>query len=57
MYGTKPNDFLKFEYIELGQSNSGEKYLLMLREDHSDNKLFCSFPATDAENAAHAIID
>lgn len=29
----------------------------MLRDDHSDYKWFFCFPNTDAENAAHAIID
>lgn len=29
----------------------------MLRDDHSDYKWFFNFPNTDAENAAHAIID
>lgn len=34
-HGTKPNDLLQFDYIELGSSVIGSKYVLMLRDDHS----------------------
>lgn len=57
VHGKKPNDLLQFNYIDLGPSNSCDKYVLMLRDDNSDYKWFLCFPNTDAENAAHAIID
>ena len=55
--GTSPNDLLQFDYIELGPSLNGDKYVLMLRDDHSDYKLFYSFPDTNAENSATAIVE
>ena len=57
VHGTQANDLLQFDYIELGPSTEGSKYVLMLRDDHSDYKWFFAFPDTSAENAAHAIID
>ena len=57
VHGTAPNDLLQFAYIELGPSTDGCKYVLMLRDDHSDYKWFFAFSDTSAENAAHAIID
>ena len=55
--GTKPNDRLQFDYIELGPSSIGAKNVLMLRDDHSGYCRFFAFPDTIAENAATAIID
>lgn len=57
VHGTSPNDLLQFDYIEVAPSASAEKYVLMLRDDHSDYKWFFAFPDTSAENAARAIID
>lgn len=51
-----PNDLLQFDYIDLGPSNNCDKYVLMLRNDHLDYKLFYCFPNTNAESAAIAII-
>ena len=48
---------LQFDYIELGLSSIGAKYVLMLRDDHSGYCRFFAFPDTIAENAATAIID
>ena len=56
-HGTAPHDLLQFDYIELGESSSGEKYVLMLRDDHSDFKWFFPCMETTAETAAQAIID
>jgi len=56
-HGTKPNDLVQFDYLEIGPSKTGEKYLLLLRDDHSDYKWFFVFHDTLAENAAHALID
>jgi len=48
---------VQFDYIELGASNDGAKYVLMLRDDHSDYAWF--FPSSDtlAETAAIALVD
>lgn len=48
---------MQFDYIDLVPSNSGDKYVLMLRDAQSDYKWVLCFPNTDVENAAHAIID
>lgn len=56
VYGTSSNDQLQFDYIEIASSSSGEKFVLMLREDHSDYKWIFAFADTVAENAARSII-
>lgn len=56
-HGTSANDLLQFDYIEVAPSTTGDKYVLMLRDDHSDYKWFFAFADTSAENAAHAIVD
>ena len=57
VHGTAPNDLLQFDYIEIGPSRNADKYILMLRDDHSDYKWLFAFPNTAAENAAQAIVD
>lgn len=57
IHGTKANDLLQFDYVEIANTPSGMKYILMLRDDHSDYKWLLPFPDTSAENAARAIID
>lgn len=57
LHGTKPNDLVQFDYIELGKSCTDEKYVLMLRDDHSG---YCwLYPSTDqtAESTANALLD
>ena len=56
-FGTKPNDLLQFDYLDLGPSQSGEKYFLMLKDDHSSYCRLFAFADTSADNAAQAIID
>lgn len=51
-----PNDLLQFDNAEIATAASGEKYILMLCDYHSNYCLF-SFPDTSAENATRAIID
>ena len=57
VHGTSPNDLLQFDYIEIAPGEEGDKYILMLRDDHSDYKWFFAFGDTSAENASRAIID
>lgn len=57
LHGTKPNDLLQFDYIEIAHGRSGEKYVLMLRDDHSNYAWFYATCDTAAEQAASAIID
>lgn len=56
-HGTKPNDLLQFDYIEIAPGHNNEKYVLMLRDDHSNYAWFFSTADTCAEQAATAIID
>lgn len=46
LHGTKPNDLLQFDYIELAPSSEGDKYVLMLLDDHSVYKWFYAFVDT-----------
>lgn len=57
VHGTKPNDLLQFDYLEIGSSSENEKYVLMMRDDHSGYVWL--FPSTyiSAEHAAQSIID
>lgn len=57
VHGTGPNDLLQFDYIEIGSASTGEKYVLMLRDDHSSYCWFFAFRDTLAENAARAVVD
>lgn len=57
MRGTKPDDVLQFDYIELGPSSDGDKYVLMLREAHSSYAWFFAFSDTPAENGARGTVD
>lgn len=57
VHGTSANDLFIFDYIEIAPSNSGDKYVLMWPDDHSDYKWFFCFSDTSAENSARAIID
>ena len=36
LHGTECDDLLQFDYIEIGPSDSGEKYILMLQDDFSE---------------------
>lgn len=57
VHGTKENDLLQFDYIEIAPTASGVKYVLILRDDHKNYSLLFLFSDTSAENAARAIID
>lgn len=55
VYGTNPNDILQFDYIEIAPNSTGEMYVLMFQDDHSDYKWGFAFPDTSAQNDATAI--
>lgn len=56
-HGTGSNDLLQFDYIEVAPAATGEKYVLMLRDDHSSYCWLFAFADTMAENATRAVID
>lgn len=57
VHGTTPNALLQFDYIEMGLGSTGDKYILMLRDDHSGYSWFYPSETTSAETAAHALLD
>lgn len=57
VHGTKLNDLLQLDYIDLGNSRTGERYVLLLKDDHLDYKWLSAFANQWAENAIQAIID
>lgn len=57
MHGTTPNDLVKLEYIEFRATHTGEKYVLMLRDDHSGSFGFYPCSVTASDVAADALID
>lgn len=56
-HGTTPNALLQFNLIEMCTSPSGERYILMLRDDHSGYSWLYPAESTSADTAAQAIID
>lgn len=56
-HGTTPNALLQFDYIEMCSTPTGEKYILMLRDDHSGYSWLYPAENTSADTAANAIID
>lgn len=57
VHDTTPNDLEKFDCIEVAPSRTGEIYLLMLRDEHSNYKRFFAFGNTAANIAALAIMN
>ena len=57
VHGTKPNDLVQFDYIEIADAANGDKYILMVRDDHPDYKWLFPFPTTNAFNAASALVE
>lgn len=57
MFGTEPNYLLHFNYLDLRKLNTGDRYVLMMREDHNGYAWLYPTPSTSAEEAAYAIID
>lgn len=57
VHRTSANDLLQFDYIGIAKAHSGEKYVLILRDDHSNYCWLYACPETSAEHAARAIKD
>lgn len=55
LFETAPSNLVQFDYINLGEGAEGDKYALLLRDDHSGYCWFFAFPSTNAENAAIVI--
>lgn len=56
MFRTKHNDLLKFDNCDLGKSTTGDRYILMIREDHSGYSFLYTTPSTDVQEVAYSII-
>ncbi len=57
LHGTKANDLLQFDYLEMAPSKTGHKYLLLLRDDFSSYCWLFPFESANSENAANAILE
>lgn len=57
MHRTKRNDLIQFDYLELGQSSTEDKYVLLVGDDHSVYFWPFSFAKINAKYSAHAILD
>lgn len=57
LHGTKPNDLIQFDYLEMSPRRSGEKYVLMVRDDHSGYCWLYRASSTDARTAAEYLVD
>lgn len=57
IHRTKPNDFLQFDYSEMGLTLESEKYILKLTDNHPSYCLFFAYPDSAAKNPVHAVVD
>lgn len=57
LHGTKPNDLLQIDYIELRPNMDGARYVLVLKDDQSGYCWLFSFLDTAADDAAMAITE
>lgn len=57
VHSVKPDDLLQDDYLELGPGSTGQQYVLILSDDHSGYCWLFPFTNTNAENAAHVIVD
>lgn len=57
LLGTKPNELVQFDYIELGASRTGENYVLMVRDDHSGYSWSYRASRKDSETASNSLPD
>lgn len=57
VHGTVENALSKFYYVDVAPTDSGEEYVLMLRDNHSSYRLLFVCPETSAKLAARAIIN
>lgn len=56
-HGTEPNDLVQFDFIKMGVGTTGEKYILVLRDDHNSYCWLYSAATKSAEKTAHALLD
>lgn len=57
IFGTKLNDLFQLNYLNSGRSSTGDRFVLMMQNDHSGYAWHYSAPCTNAGDAAHTIID
>lgn len=57
VHGADPNDLVQFDYFDMGLATTGERYILMVRDNHSEYAwLYPSCDMTE-ETAAHSLLD
>ena len=57
LHGMFSNDLIQFDFIEMGPSSTGMKYLLMIKDDFSSYSWFIPFSNANAENAADGLLE
>lgn len=57
LFGTKPNDLIQFDYIILGSSRTGPKYVLMVCDNHRGYAWFYPASNTDSETTPNVSLD
>lgn len=57
IHGSKPNKLVQFYYIDLGPTETGDKYVLMNRDGLSHYTWLYSFAGTNEENADNSLIE
>lgn len=57
LHDCNPRAFIQFDYLKLGTYSTGDKYMLMLRDDRSNYCWLFPFSDTNAEHDAHALVD
>lgn len=56
VHGTCPNDFVQFDYIDLVLAYSGEKYVLLVQDNHSRYAWFYPSTSTSADTVASTLV-
>jgi len=56
-HGTSANDLLQFDFLEIGPSTAGSKYILILRDDFSSFVWLFPYAEADSQNAASAVLE
>ena len=57
LHGLAPNDLLQFDFLEMCDSATGMKYILMVRDDFSGYSWLVPFANADSENAADGLLE
>ena len=57
VHGTSANDLIQFDFLEIGPSATGMKYILMIRDDLSSYSWLILFAKENAKNASDGLFE